>query len=455
MIADNYEAAGKIYVLDLEVVLPEDVTLAAERLVKYRLWNSRATGHAAYLLPDSTRMYTDGEGRLQYVADVVGADVSGSGSIYPMDVITALTAEAFANPVLPFGTEGSLDFRTGGLTVPAGSDFELCLDEVSGGWLLRQFREGTFRMLAADREEINSCVLDGAALPYGRIAEGITEGGEAESLKRYWVGDTPETASDPYQELIFLIIDETTDEVEAFRTSPAALGAGVQPVEMSLCVFRDTEADRAGVEKYNVMFFDTPERVESLFKVVTGIMTGGETETPGSLEIVLLGYNVEGTDLPAYAVRDQFYVLLDGTDGRVDLPVYTVSGRFYETCDETPVVESEPYSATFDGDVFESGFVRIEGIRSGDLRVTVKKDHYIWAEWTGEDTAEDIAGRQYDGVADLVAELQAERQEEENKTNWTDDWKDAYHVIPPDETPDTQPTDPEMDDKFEMELMDM
>jgi hypothetical protein len=52
-------------------------------------------------------------------------------------------------------------------------------------------------------------------------------------------------------------------------------------------------------------------------------------------------------------------ILMDGTDGEVSL----FDGF---------------YTAGFDGDVFESDYTRLEGIRDGDLQVTLKKDQPIW-----------------------------------------------------------------------------
>ena len=53
------------------------------------------------------------------------------------------------------------------------------------------------------------------------------------------------------------------------------------------------------------------------------------------------------------------------------------------------------YTNTFDGDTFDSDYIRIEGIVDGDLNVTIKEGQPIWPEWTGEDTATDIAGNEY------------------------------------------------------------
>ena len=44
---------------------------------------------------------------------------------------------------------------------------------------------------------------------------------------------------------------------------------------------------------------------------------------------------------------------------------------------------------------FESNYTRVEGISSGELTVTIRKDQPVWPEWTEDDEAEDIGGRQY------------------------------------------------------------
>ena len=77
------------------------------------------------------------------------------------------------------------------------------------------------------------------------------------------------------------------------------------------------------------------------------------------------------------------------------------------------------YASTFNGDVFESAYTRVEGIRDGDLKVTLKKDQPIWPEWTGENTAEDIQDNQYeriDGIwyDDTVTETS---EDEKNETD--------------------------------------
>ena len=99
-------------------------------------------------------------------------------------------------------------------------------------------------------------------------------------------------------------------------------------------------------------------------------------EFPKPLKIVLRGCWLDGADLPAYSIGDHFFALCDGTDGAVNM-----YGGVYE--------------ATFDGDIFESDYLRIEGIVDGDLRVTIKQGQPIWPEWTGADSARDIEGNRY------------------------------------------------------------
>ena len=55
----------------------------------------------------------------------------------------------------------------------------------------------------------------------------------------------------------------------------------------------------------------------------------------------------------------------------------------------------DEYRITFNGDVFDSNYLRITGVSTGNLNTTVKGEQGIWPEWTGDDTAEDIQDNRY------------------------------------------------------------
>ena len=209
----------------------------------------------------------------------------------------------------------------------------------------------------------------------------------------YWLGDTPDTAQDAEQTLVCLKVNETTDEVDAFRTSKAMIEAGDADVDVSLYIFRDSKSDRRGEEKYNIIFYDTPAGEKSLVKVITDVLEERELEMPRPIRIVLRGFDIGGADLPVYSLTDHFFAMCDGTDGEV---------RMFDGF----------YNATFDGDTFESDYTKIEGILNNDLTITIKKGQPIWPEWTGDNTAEDIQGNEYVRVNDewYLAE-EAPRQE--------------------------------------------
>ena len=388
--------AGQIYVLDVEALLTQNVTFDEDRLEKYRMWTNTATQHDVYLLPSATRLYRNVT--LDYVSEVIRGDVRGDGGSYLIDIFTALNANAFRNPVIPIGSTGSLDFSTGIFTLPELADFELYLHEVSGAWLLEQLDAGFFRRLDADQALANAYALDNGAtleqtLPAGRIIEGLTEEGVIDGWRRFWLGDTPETAQDNDQTLIYLLWNKETDEVDAFRTSKAMIEAGDADIDVSLYIFRDSKSDRRGEEKYNILFYDTPEGEKSLVKVVTDVLEERELEMPRPIRIVLRGFDIGGADLPVYSLTDHFFAMCDGTDGEA---------RMFDGF----------YNATFDGDTFESDYTKIEGILNNDLTITIKKGQPIWPEWTGDNTAEDIQGNEYIRVNDewYLAE-EAPRQE--------------------------------------------
>ena len=373
---EDYAASGKIFVLDLPVTLEKDISLNNEQISRYRLWDNTATRLDVYLLPNATRMYGIGDLNLQFVSEVLRGDVRNNGETVEIDIITALTPYAVSHPVIPIGSTGALDFATGTLTLPSKADFELYLHELSAKWLTEAWNDGYFQALTADQGAINDCALNGAEMPAGEIVADLTDGGEANGWHSWWIGATPATASDPDQTLICLLTNAETDEADAFRTSVSMIKNGEEPVDVSLYLYRDRDSDRLEIEKYNVMFFDTPEGEKSLVKVITNLTTGGEMEVPLPMHIVLRGTHIDGTDWPAYSLSDHWFAMCDGSDGRANM----FDGF---------------YTNTFDGDTFDSNYIRIEGIADGNLKLTVRKGQSIWTEWTGENEAENIAGEKY------------------------------------------------------------
>ena len=376
---EEYAQAGAINVLEYPVTLEKDVTIDVERIAKYKLWTNTETGRDVVLLPNATRLYgreSGGRIKLDYVTEVIRGDIRSGGEIAEIDIITALTKRAFANPVIPIGSTGSLNFSNGLLMLPSYADFELYLHEVSGDWLVQAWQGDFMQALIADQDAINECTMNGGDLPQGTIVNGLVDGGEKDGWHLWWIGNSPETAEDPDQTLIGLLVNPETDEVDAFRTTANAIANDEPVVDVSLYLYRDSKADRREEEKYNVMFFDTPEGEKSLVKVITNVLMGRELETPLPMHLVLRSFDIEGADLPVYSISGHYFAMCDGTDGQVSM-----FDNFYYN--------------TFDGDAFDSDYIRIEGIMDGDLNVTVKEGQSLWPEWTGENTAEDIAGNKY------------------------------------------------------------
>jgi hypothetical protein len=376
---EDIAAADELYVLEKPVMLEENARIEYGQIAGYLRWNNTETGLDVYLLPNATRLYGRDAGYgtvLDYVAEVLRGDIFGDGGIYEIDIITALNERAFAQPEMPVGSSGALDFRTGTLTLPTLADFELYLDEVSGAWLIDGWKNGFFQMLSGAQDEINECALNGGNLPQGTVREELTDGGETDGLHCWWVGDTPETAADPDQTLVYFVTNAETDEVDAFRTSVNMIRNGEEPVDVSLYLYRDSNADRMEEEKYNVMFFDTPNGEKSLVKVITNSLMGRSLETPLAMRIVLRGRYLAGADLPVYAISGHLFAMCDGTDGGVSM---------FEGI----------YSNTFLNGVFESAFIRIEDILSGRPTVIVKRGQFIWAVETETNLAVDLQGRRY------------------------------------------------------------
>ena len=385
------QAAGTIYVLDVDALLLKDVSMNEDRLDRYRMWTNNITQHDVYLLPNSDRFFRGVE--LDYVSEVLRGDARDDGESFVVEVYTALNDYAFQNPVVPIGSAASLNFATGALSLPTLSDYELYLHEVSGAWLLDQIDSGLFRWMDAPVDDATGYVLSGdpETAPTGEILEGFVKDAEdMEDWTLYWLGRTPDEAEDD-ETLIALLHNEQTDEVDALRTTKAMMAAGKEAIDVSLYIFRDNRADRMGEEKYDILVFDTPAGEKSLFKVITDVLEDRELEMPKTLKVILRAFKIDGADMPAYSLTDHFFILCDGTDGEVSL-----FDGFYNN--------------TFDGDTFDSDYLRIEGIMDNRLNVTIKKDQIIWPEKNDETHATDMNGTDYeqmDGEWQMIVDIPA------------------------------------------------
>ena len=187
--------------------------------------------------------------------------------------------------------------------------------------------------------------------------------------------------------------------MKIFRTSVNMLAEGSEPVAESMYLYRDSQSDMNGEEKYHCMLFDTPEGQKSIIKIVTNILEERDIVLPLAIRITLRQFTLEGADLPAYSLGDHLFAMNDGTDGEVSM--------FGGT-----------YRATFDGDTFESDYVRIENLREGKPAVILRKGQKIWAENAGANKATDIADNEYVRVdsiwypADKAPQVAAESRDD-------------------------------------------
>ena len=129
--------------------------------------------------------------------------------------------------------------------------------------------------MTGDQEEVDTSLLRGGTLPGWRAAPKLTEGGEENGWRKYWLTETPETAAKDDDTLIYLLLNLKTDEADAFRTSRRMMENGEAPVDVSLFFFRDEKADARSEEIYNILFFTTPENEKSLVRIFTDIPRTG------------------------------------------------------------------------------------------------------------------------------------------------------------------------------------
>ena len=374
------QTVASIFALDLQKILERDIRLDAEKIAKYKLWTNSETDHTTYLLPNATQMHLKA-GRLEFVTEILRGGALGDGIVRYISIYTAVTQGAYARGIIPIGSTGTLNFRTGMLLLPSHADYELYLHEVSSTWLLKQFESGMMRRATASQESLNACALENGELPDMTYEDALIPDGEQNGWLVYWLGHTPETVKSADETLIYLLVNPETDEIDAFRTSLSMLDAGDALIDVSLYIYRDAKADRNEEELYDVFFFDTPEGEMSLVKVITNT-PGEEMQIPRSLQIKLRSFRVKDSEETAYSLYNQLLILSKTENGRA-----SALGGFY--------------TAAFNDDTFESDYVLISGVADGNPVVLVKKDQPIWGEWTGEDTAETIDENSYKLIEDV------------------------------------------------------
>ncbi len=358
---DDTKAAGALFDIDTQSILNSDMLLTRKDVREYRLWNNIDVFRDVYMLPNATRLYAYGDMVLQYVAEVLRGDIRGNGVSYDIDIVIPLTRSAGINPVIPIGSTGSLNFNTCELKFPAQAQFELYLHEISGEWLLEKLDENYIRRLDAN-EAISADAIGGDLTANATIIQGMTEDskGLPQNIRRFWLEDTPETAKDPDQVLVYIVINEQTDEVDAFRTSVNMIARGAAPVDVSLWLFRDSNSDRKGLEVYNALFFDTPAGTPSKVVVSTDVVNGKSLEIPRPLRIVLRTFWLGASgNMPACSILDHFYTVQYAEDGIIS----AFDGA---------------YRAELDDDIFESDYTRIEGLLDGNLNITIKAGQPVW-----------------------------------------------------------------------------
>ena len=374
------QTVASIYVLAIQSILKKDVRLDSGNIASFKLWTNAETDHTTYLLPNATQLHMKG-GKLEYVTEILQGDALGDGKTRYISVYTAVTSGAYARAIIPIGSTGTLNFLTGILTLPSHADYELYLHEVSSAWLVKQFESGMMRRAVAEQESLNAFALDGGELPEKEYAEALVPDGEQDGWLIYWLGNTPETAADADEPLVYLLVNKATDEVDAYRTSVNMLANGDAPVDISLYIFRDAKADRTEEELYDVFFFDTPEGEMSLVKIITDT-PGEEMQVPRALQIRLRTFHIKNSGEAAFCLYDQVLILSREENGKAS----ALNGF---------------YTATFDNKSFISPYVQISGLSDGNLVVIIVKGQPVWAVWTGEDTAEGPDGTCYkliDGV---------------------------------------------------------
>ena len=348
----------ELFAGEIKTILKKDTVLDEKDLERYWLWNNQTTEMDTYVLPNTAHLNIAYNGKPGYVTESL-AETGADGVERPVRIIAALSQEAFKAPV-EISQTVTLNFATGGLRISEETDLDLYFHEISGAWLMKQLNDGFFRFV-----DENEKVLE------------LAEAGQEGSVKFFWVGKSDKEAQDPNEPLYILTLDTETDEADLFLTSAAMLEAEKDPVNVSVLLYRDSKSDRRGEVLFNISMYATENPESSdLFEVLNDLKEEREIDTPESLTVILRPYHVPGCTGGAYVITDHVFALDDATDGKVSM----YDGGF---------------EATFDGDVYDSPYIRVEGVSTGELIITIKGGQPIYADLKKPKTAQDLNGGNY------------------------------------------------------------
>ena len=370
---DGGKSDSELFVLGLHSSLDRDVTLNGSDIRRYRLWFNEIASMYNHLLPNGARIKTGAGGRPQFVTDVLVGDVFGQGLNNEVRIVTPLTKLAVSYPLYAIDRHTTLNLETGELTIPSDAFTLLDTDEISASWLNDQHKAGLIQLLAcADGGMSFDDALEGR-LYMGGLLQGLFPDGARPNV--LWLGRTPEQVEAPALPLYYLELDPDSDTFAIYRTSREVLAGNGQPVQQSLFIYRNDRSDRMGDVVYDAVCYDSEfGNGDARALIVTGLLTDRKLEMPASLQLGLRALKLPNIPDPAWQLDNSVYVVnRQGTASLFD-GVYTV---------------------TFDGDTFDSGYTRIEGIRSGKPLVTLRKGQPVWPEWTGMDSAADLNGRRF------------------------------------------------------------
>ena len=377
---DRRKLGSDLFIDQMCVMLTRDVSLEGDQLKRYRLGNNAVTYLDNYLLPNGARLMMSAGQRVQFVSDALLGDFYGGDYLMEIQVVNPLTRRAAEEPVFPLSEHSTIDLNNGILSVPSQAQTYLYLDDISAEWFKSQFDDGVFRLMVCDPpkatlEEILSEKVE------GKVLEGVFEdqwlGLDDEGYKVLWLGRTPEQAESDDEPLYYALVNLLADAVDIYRTSRHLVETGADAILQSVVLYRDAEYDRRGEVCYNLMCYDLDEDDDYANLTVSTDLPGNDNlEMPASMKLRLRKISVDFTDEPVYSAAGCLYMLNRLVDGKASL----FDGY---------------YNVTFDGNTFDSGFTRIEGVNTGNPVVTLTHDQPIWIEKNGEDRATDIANNAY------------------------------------------------------------
>ena len=292
-------------------------------------------------------------GRLYFVVDQLMMNLGDES--YVINAITSINQQLVSDSLFPVSVSTAIDFDTNEFVVRDQTVTQLLVNEISGKWFMEAINDKLFRYntIQIDEDTDYEDILN------GDITSEFVLVKQTENEKYYHLGETIIDGLNTID--YYLVYDEVNDDMKFIKVTN---GDFDEAVEMSVILYRDNELDSDHETAYNFVLVEKDDKDAHMY-VVTDTLTYDLLETSYSLNIKLKNIELVGVDYRVVKVNNIYY-LLTGDE-------------------QTVTLGDDVYTRVYDGNSFESNYIKIDNTNSYSYTTTIKKGQPVFKELNEKD----------------------------------------------------------------------